>query len=44
MVRWLLRVTVITMAFSAIALLAAPGDATVKGSIGAVDFAGWVRT
>lgn len=37
MVRWLLQVTVITIALSAIALLAAPRDAFVKGSIGAVD-------
>ncbi len=38
MMRWLLRVTVITVAFSAIALLAAPRDMSVKGSIGAVNF------
>jgi len=44
MVTWFLRVTVITMAFSAIALLAAPRNATVQGSIGVVDFPGWVRT
>ncbi|MGE0280770.1 MAG: hypothetical protein AB7P20_09185, partial [Rhizobiaceae bacterium] len=37
MMRWVLRVTAVTMAFSVIALLAAPRDASVEGSIGAVD-------